>query len=189
MGSPVSSTRFWELYPPTSADDRAWVVVFRFGTVGQLRAWLDSPDRRRLLDEGRDHVTGFDVRKVGSAFSGWFRFGEAGGREAQAPPNWKQAMMVLLALYPTVMVLSLTVSKALTDGGVPEFLVFFVGNILSVATLTWFLMPLVNRVFAFWLVPGVARTRRRQAAGAALVIACYAFSLLVFGLTGWLTAD
>ena len=41
-----------------------------------------------------------DALKVATAFSGWFTFGDAPG---QAPPNWKQAMVVLLTLFPVVM--------------------------------------------------------------------------------------
>ncbi|WP_232794103.1 MULTISPECIES: antibiotic biosynthesis monooxygenase [Pseudofrankia] len=172
----------YELFQPVRGVQERWVAVFRYDSMRHLEEWLDSSTRRRLIEDGRDHVSGFDVRKVGSSFSGWFRFGDASGR-AEQPPNWKQAMMVLLALYPTVMVVTVTVGDALAGGGVPEFLVFFLGNVLSVAALTWILMPLVNRTFAFWLLPGVARSRRRQVVGAALVVACYALSLLVFGLT------
>ncbi|WP_052711246.1 antibiotic biosynthesis monooxygenase [Pseudofrankia sp. DC12] len=174
--------RGYELFQPVPGVQERWVAVFRYDSMRHLEEWLGSTARQRLIEDGRAHITGFDVRKVGSAFSGWFRFGEAGGRDEGAPPSWKQAMMVLLALYPTVMVLSITVSDALTGAGLPEFLVFFVGNILSVATLTWILMPLANRVFGFWLMPGVPRTRCRQALGAALVVGCYGLSLLVFGL-------
>ncbi|MBL7491818.1 antibiotic biosynthesis monooxygenase [Frankia sp. AgB1.9] len=175
--------RGYELFRPVPGVQERWVAVFRYDSMRHLEEWLGSPARRQLIDDGQAHITGFDVRKVGSAFSGWFRFGEARGSDEQAPPSWKQAMMVLLALYPTVMVLSITVSDALTGARLPDFLVFFIGNILSVAALTWLLMPLANRAFGFWLVPGVARTWRRNALGAALVVACYGLALLVFGLT------
>ena len=38
-----------------------------------------------------------DALEVATAFSGWFTSGDAPG---QAPPNWKQAMIVLLTLFP-----------------------------------------------------------------------------------------
>jgi uncharacterized protein len=44
-------------------------------------------------------------------------------------------------------------------------------------------MPLVNRVFASWLVPGRARTVRAEVVGAALVALCWAVFLVVFALT------
>ncbi|MET8803392.1 antibiotic biosynthesis monooxygenase [Streptomyces sp. NPDC004546] len=171
-----------ELFAPVEGIQDRWVVVFRFDTREHLDQWLQSDVRRKLLDEGRDSVADYDVREIASAFSGWFRFGE--GEQAGVPPNWKQAMSVLLALYPTVMVLNLTVGRALTHADVAGYLGLFISNVLSVAILTWLLMPLVvNRALAFWLAPDRPRSRRTDLAGAAVVAVCYAALLVVFGLT------
>lgn len=169
-----------ELFRPVRGVQDHWVAVFRYDTREHLDTWLGSADRARLLEEGRAYFSSYDVRKIGSAFSGWFRFGEGAG---DVPPNWKQAMSVVLALYPTVMVLNLTVGYELGDLGVPGYLGLFIGNVLSVSILTWLLMPLVNRVFAFWLEPGRARSRRVHAVGAALVALCWLAFIVLFGLT------
>ncbi|WP_055589222.1 antibiotic biosynthesis monooxygenase [Streptacidiphilus griseoplanus] len=170
-----------ESFEPVPGVQQNWVTVFRFDTRDHLDAWLDSEARKRLLEEGRRYVASFDVRKVGSSFGGWFRFG--GDARAVLPPKWKQAMSVLLALYPTVMVLTLTVGGVLKDAGVPGYAALFISNILSVSILTWLLMPLVNRVLGFWLVPAGTAPRRVHIAGTAAVVACYALLLVVFGLT------
>ncbi|MCX4902887.1 antibiotic biosynthesis monooxygenase [Streptomyces sp. NBC_00878] len=170
-----------ELFKPVEGIQDNWVVVFRFDTHEHLDDWLASGAREKLLEEGQDYFSSYDVRKVGSAFSGWFRFGE--GADEAAPPNWKQAMTVVLALYPTVMVLNLTVGYELDNIGWPGYIGLFIGNVLSVSILTWLLMPLVNRALAFWLVPGRARTARIHVAGAVLVMLCWALCILVFGLT------
>jgi antibiotic biosynthesis monooxygenase (ABM) superfamily enzyme len=92
-------------------------------------------------------------------------------------------MSVVLALYPTVMVLNLTEGKELSSLGVPGYLGLFIGNVLSVSILTWLLMPLVNRAFAFWLVPSRARSVRTHIAGAALVALIWGLCIMVFALT------
>lgn len=168
-----------ELFAPVEGIQDRWVVVFRYDTREHLEEWLQSDVRRKLLDEGRDYFATYDVREIGSAFSGWFRFGE--GEQTGAPPNWKQAMSVLLALYPTVTVLNLTVGRVLTDAGVPGYLGLFIGNVLSVGILTWVLMPLVNRVLLFWLAPDRRRSRRANLAGAMVVAVCYAALIALFG--------
>jgi antibiotic biosynthesis monooxygenase (ABM) superfamily enzyme len=170
-----------ELFKPVEGIQDHWVVVFRFDTREHLDDWLGSAEREELLEEGRDYFSSYDVRKVGSAFSGWFRFGE--GAEEGVPPNWKQAMSVVMALYPTVMVLNLTEGKELTSLGVPGYLGLFIGNVLSVSILTWLLMPLVNRAFAFWLVPSRARSVRTHVAGAALVALVWGLCIMIFALT------
>ncbi len=171
-----------ELFAPVEGVQDRWVVAFRFDTRQHLDEWLKSDVRRKLLDEGRDYFADYNVREIESAFSGWFRFGE--GEQAGVPPNWKQAMSVLLALYPTVMVLNLTVGRALTDAGVAGYLGLFISNVLSVGILTWVLMPMVvNRSLAFWLAPDRPRSRRLDLAGAIVVAVCYAALIAIFGLT------
>ncbi|GGR30096.1 hypothetical protein GCM10010219_38750 [Streptomyces netropsis] len=170
-----------EMFKPVEGVQEHWVVVFRFDSREHLEDWLESDARRDLLEEGRAYFESYDVRKVGSAFSGWFRFDK--GAQDGAPPNWKQAMSVVLALYPTVMVLNLTVGFELDELGVPGYIGLFIGNVLSVSALTWLLMPLVNKAFAFWLVPSRARSRRVHVAGAALVVLCYLLFIVIFGLT------
>ncbi|MFJ9901790.1 antibiotic biosynthesis monooxygenase [Streptomyces sp. NPDC101152] len=170
-----------ESFKPVEGVQDNWVVVFRFDTREHLDAWLASDTRATLLEEGQHYFSGYDVHKVASAFSGWFRFGE--GVDDAVPPNWKQAMSVVLALYPTVMVLNLTVGHQMDGLGVPGYVGLFIGNVLSVSILTWFLMPLVNRALAFWLVPRRARTARVHVTGAVLVMLGWALCILVFGLT------
>jgi uncharacterized protein len=169
-----------ELFKPVEGVQERWVVVFRFDSRQHLEDWLASDTRSRLLEEGRDYFTSYDVRKVGSAFSGWFRFGA--GAEDAAPPNWKQAMSVILALYPTVMVLNLTVGFELDSLGVPGYIGLFIGNVLSVSALTWLLMPLVNRTFAFWLLPDRARGLRVHVTGSLVMMLCYLLFIVIFGL-------
>jgi antibiotic biosynthesis monooxygenase (ABM) superfamily enzyme len=171
-----------ELFAPVEGIQDRWVVVFRFDTREHLDEWLNSDARGKLLEEGREYFADYDVRQIASAFSGWFRFGE--GEQAGVPPDWKQAMSVLLALYPTVMVLNLTVGRALTDAGVPGIPGLFISNVLSVSILTWILMPLVvNRLLAFWLAPDRARSRRVDVAGATVVVVCYAALIALFSFT------
>ncbi|MEU4213260.1 antibiotic biosynthesis monooxygenase [Streptomyces sp. NPDC026206] len=170
-----------ELFKPVEGVQERWVAVFRFDSREHLEDWLASDARRRLLEEGRAYFASYDVRKVGSAFSGWFRFDQ--GTQDTAPPNWKQAMSVILALYPTVMVLNLTVGSGLDELDVPGYVGLFIGNVLSVSVLTWLLMPLVNRALAFWLVPGRARGLRVHVAGAVVVALCCLLFIVIFGLT------
>ncbi|WP_433170430.1 antibiotic biosynthesis monooxygenase [Actinoallomurus sp. CA-150999] len=168
----------FELFRPVPGIQENWVAIFRFDTREHLNAWLESETRRKLLEEGRRYFAEYELRKIDSAFSGWFRFG--GESETGLPPNWKQAMCVLLALYPTVMILTLTAGKVFEMARIPGYAAMFLSNVLSVSILTWLMMPLVNRVLAFWLAPGVALPR--QAAGVAVVLLCYLLSVVVFGL-------
>ncbi|WP_327276996.1 antibiotic biosynthesis monooxygenase [Streptomyces sp. NBC_01224] len=170
-----------ELFKPVKGVQDRWVVAFRFDTREHLEGWLNSEAREKLLTEGRDYFGSYDVRKIGSAFGAWFRFGEGTGEGV--PSNWKQAMSVVLALYPTVMILNLTVGDWLSRHKVPGYLALFISNVLSVSVLTWLLMPLVTRALAFWLLPGRARSVGVHVAGAAVVAVSCLVIITIFGLT------
>ena len=166
----------FELFEPVPGVQEKWVAAIRFDTREHLDEWFESDTRAKLMAEGRDYFADYDVQKVTSAFSGWFRFDEE--TSGRIPPNWKQAMSVLLALYPTVMILNLTVGKVLQKVGVPPYLGLFIGNMLSVSILTWLAMPLVNRVLGAWLAPGEGPAPRFS--GTAAVVLCYLLFLAVF---------
>ena len=87
-------------------------------------------------------------------------------------------MIVLLALYPTVMLITYLLSPRLA--GLPMALAIFVGNAVSIVALTWLLMPVVNRAFGFWLTPVPARRTRAEVLGVGAVLVGYAVLLMAF---------
>lgn len=164
-----------EVFPPVPGLQEEWVVVVRFDTPANLHGWLASDVRRRLNKEAARLWHEARVESFGGGFPGWFAGGAPGPGQPALPPDWKQAMTVLLVLYPTVMLLGLVLSPRLA--ALPFPLQMFVGNAVSVALLTWLLMPLALRAFAFWLTPagtGVGPL------GLATMLVGYALAILVF---------
>ena len=167
-----------ELYRPVPGVQEDWTVVFRFDTEEHLNAWLESPERKRLL-EGGPHFQEFDLHRVANPFGSWFSFG--GGAEAEAPAKWKTALSVLVGLYPTVVLLTLGISEIWEDGELWETLLL--GNVLSVSLLTWVVMPTVTRALHFWLSPDPRSAGGRlDAIGTAASIAFLTVAAFVFWL-------
>jgi len=167
-----------EIFAPVPGLQEEWVVVVRFESAEHLKAWLASDIRRRLVDEAARLWHEVHIESFGGGFPGWFTPGTVGPGARALPPNWKQAMIVLLVLYPTVMLLGYVLSPWLA--GLPVAVALFASNIASVAVLTWLLMPLVNRAFAFWLTRGRASALRLEALGIATVLIGYAVALALF---------
>jgi uncharacterized protein len=163
-----------ELQPPIPGLQDDWVSLLRFDTAEHLNAWLESDDRREALQEV-EQFTETRERQVASAFSGWFTFGDAPG---QAPPSWKQSMIVLLTLYPIVMLELLFLNPLTQSLGMA--VATFIGNALSVAATGFVLIPLAIRALKWWLVPGPDDSPRVEAAGIALVLGGYVLSIAVF---------
>ena len=168
-----------ELFRPVAGVQDEGTALYRFDSDEHLDAWLESPERQRLLDEGR-HFKNFILKRISSPFGSWFApSGGEGGCEA--PAQWKTAFSVLVGLYPTVVLLTLAISEIWKKAELWESLL--IGNILSVALLTWVVMPIVTRVLRFWLEPEGGRADARvNAMGAMASVVFLALAALVFWL-------
>ncbi len=132
-----------EMFEPIAGSQEDTVVVFTFDGRRNLDAWLDSPERQAILEQMRPFVEAPHTINVVGGWGGWFDLGE------HEPRRWKQAVVVLLALYPTVLVLTLIDDRWVPDPPLP--LDVLLGNIVGVAILTWVLMPRLTKAFSNWL--------------------------------------
>jgi antibiotic biosynthesis monooxygenase (ABM) superfamily enzyme len=164
--------------PPIPGVQDDWLAILRFDTERDLQAWLDSPERRKLLEESAPLVDESHARVVRTGFEQWF---PTGADRTAAPAVWKQNMIVLLLLYPVVFLFGLWVQTPLLIGriGLPFWLALFIGNVISVVLLNW-LVPWTSRGFGWWLSPPRDPGGRISIAGGVLIIALYAGSLFVF---------
>lgn len=133
-----------DLAEPVAGIQDDHVVVFAFNSRDNLDRWLQSEERREVLRLIEPLIEGDRTLNVVGGFAGWFDVD--GNRE---PPRWKQAVTVLIALYPTTLLLGWIQRGLLPDA--PWIPALFVSNVLGIAILTWLLMPAVTRVLARWL--------------------------------------
>src|SRR5262249_49079817 len=92
--------------PPVPGVQQDFVAILRFDSEANLRAWMDSPIRRKLLDEATPLLEEFHARMARTGFEQWFR------DESGAPLSvavWKMNMVVLLLLYPIVFLFGVSV--------------------------------------------------------------------------------
>jgi len=162
-----------ETFKPVPGVQDDWVVVFRFASAQTLTAWLESSERQAWLDKAKPWVEDERMQTVGGGLGGWFPV--ASNAPTQAPA-WKQSVAVLLALYPTVMLLSMFLTPRL-EPFVSAPVNMFVGNLASVAILTWVLMPPTTRLLGPWLNPKDDRT---TAVGAVMLALACAAMVAVF---------
>ncbi len=172
------------LLGPPGGNGNDWLSVLRFRTDQHLQAWMDSSERRDALPALRSGLTSeFSVVTHSTPFGSILRVQDGATR---VTPDWKTAMLVLLVLYPTVMTLSRFLGPVLSRAGAEPWLAMWLSQIVSVAAMTWFLMPLVTRWFRRWLDPVDGAGVRVSAAGAAIVALGYVAFLTLFATVSWL---
>ena len=133
-----------DLFEPVDEVQDAFVAVFAFDTREHLDRWLASDERSEILARMEPFVEGPRTLNVLGGFAGWFAPDVAPGVK-----RWKQAAVVLLALYPTALTLTLLRESLLP--GLPLALGVLMVNVVGVGLLTWVLMPFLTTRFDGWL--------------------------------------
>ena len=139
-----------------------------FSDVQACLAWIDSPIRRRLLNQAEANFEHqFQSRIYKPSFDLWLT-----SQLPDPPPIWKMNLLIWLALYlgdaaPTISVHSL--------GELPLALNMLISNAITVAITGWLLVPLLARAYGGWLQ---TQSHRWNLAGSgsilALLMVCYA---------------
>lgn len=132
-----------ELVEPLPGTQDDTVIIFSFLDREHLDRWLVSDARADVLAGIDPLLDGDRTVNVVGGFAGWFPSGVA------APRRWKQAALVLLALYPTSLVIGAVRAEVAPDLATP--LATLVANAIGVGVLSWWLMPWLTRTFDGWL--------------------------------------
>ena len=59
--------------PPVPGVQEDFVAILRFDSEANLQAWLDSPERKKLVEEAAPLTEEFHTRMARTGFEQWFR--------------------------------------------------------------------------------------------------------------------
>ena len=132
--------------PPPGSDSREFGILRTFADERERDAFYESPAMMAWRERVAPLTEGEPVYRELHGLEAWFR--SPGG---PPPPRWKMALATLLGVYPTSLVLSFTVGKAVHEWplGVRSLVI----AASMVALLTWVVMPFVTRALHSWLHP------------------------------------
>jgi antibiotic biosynthesis monooxygenase (ABM) superfamily enzyme len=127
-----------------------WYTILYFDSPENLTLWLDSDVRHTFLKNTRKNLGSYRFVDYETSFAGWSYQEE---KKQSNLPLWKQNLIVLVALYPTVMLESLLIShwQLIDSWTFPEQLL--INNLITCSLLTWLVMPTARNLFSFWLKP------------------------------------
>jgi uncharacterized protein len=126
-----------------------YTIVLHFDTLENLRGWLDSKERRELIDKAFPRLAGEDRVEINTGLEFWFT---PPSKEQHASP-YKQFLVTLSVIYPlTIVVPSLLIPAFdrvpfLGNSLVRQFIV----DTAIVALITYVIMPRYTRAIAKWL--------------------------------------
>ncbi|RRV05292.1 antibiotic biosynthesis monooxygenase [Pseudomonas sp. v388] len=129
---------------------KQFTCVLRFHSTQAMQAWLDSEQRRALVEEAAPMLADGDQIQVNPHNEFWFN---PGTDQTGQPPRWKQACVSFLVILP------LTLCVPLFWLPILAFSPWLSGYVVSTAIITitivllvvYPLMPAATRLLAPWL--------------------------------------
>lgn len=135
----------FNLVRPTNLGHPEYVVFFRFDNFANLEKWEESEPRRVWLSRLDPLALQAPTRERHTGLEVWFTL-HAGGA---LPPRWKMAIVTLLAIYPLILGVQLTLVPLLAEW--PVLFRTFMTSAILVCLMTYVVMPLMTRIFLRWL--------------------------------------
>jgi antibiotic biosynthesis monooxygenase (ABM) superfamily enzyme len=157
---------------PAQQQSGNWITLLQFDTPQNLDRWLNSSERQEVLKESASLVHSYETHRVASPYAGWFY---TIPNSTEAPPVWKQTMLVLLVLFPIVMLQSKYLSPWLVS--LNPSLGIFLSCLMSVTLITFPFMPLAISGLRWWIAP---TTQWLNITGTLTVILLFTFEILLF---------
>jgi antibiotic biosynthesis monooxygenase (ABM) superfamily enzyme len=123
-------------------------IIHRFRDKLSLDAWENSDESHKLIEEANKCSTRYYERATG--LETWFTLPDL--KAIVAPPKWKMAIVTFIAAYSISSLVTFFFTLSLYIRQSP-FVANTIMTITLVAGLTYFAMPILNRLLRRWLYP------------------------------------
>ncbi|GAB4026108.1 antibiotic biosynthesis monooxygenase [Spirosoma gilvum] len=134
--------------PHGSSDE--YTIVLHFSSETNLRNWLESDTRRRLIEQVRPLLNTDETIDIKTGLEFWFTPPKASNRVASP---YKQFLITLSAIYPLSMLVAWLLAPVFS--ALPLLSTLFVRAFLTsaviVGLMTFVIMPRYVRLVANWL--------------------------------------
>ena len=140
----------WHIVRPVSDVTDTYTVIIRFDTTAHLEDWMQSADRKRLINQAQPLFAGADDFFISSGLDFWFT---PSGARAKLPVRWKQYLLTWSAIYPLALAVPFAVAPALRLVGVPASLPITTLAVTAVVVflMVYVVMPRYTRLVQRWL--------------------------------------
>ena len=140
----------WHSVRPIPNVTDTYTVIIRFDTTENLKKWMASETRERLIAEVKPLLAGADDFYISSGLDFWFT---PAGAKANIPVRWKQYLITWSAIYPLVLFVPYLIAPLLRFLGIYEYqsLSTLVVTGIIVFLIIYIIMPRYTRLVQKWL--------------------------------------
>lgn len=140
----------WHIVRPIPGVTETYTVILRFATSEHLKGWMESGERKRLIEKAQPLLVGADDFYISSGLDFWFT---PAGAKAKVPVRWKQYLVTWSAIYPLALGVPFAVSPVLQLLGFPASrpLTTLAVTAVIVFLMVYVIMPRYTRLVQRWL--------------------------------------
>lgn len=125
-----------------------YLIVLKFDTKENMDRWHESTECRTWLDRSEEFIEKRTHHHPGEGMEMWFSRPDT---SSTAPPFWKQVVLGVIAVYPSIILLRVITTPILGPFNLHPDLNLLISVILLSCLLTWPLMPWLSRLLGPWL--------------------------------------
>ena len=125
-------------------------IIRRFTDKASMETWDNSKEAVKLLEEVNNYSTRHYEHSTG--LETWFTLPDLKTLSQSPPPRWKMAIVIFFAAYAIS-----SVSRYIFTPFIGEWPLFgsaVIYTAILVVSLTYFALPIGNRLLRHWLYPG-----------------------------------
>jgi antibiotic biosynthesis monooxygenase (ABM) superfamily enzyme len=139
----------WHIVRPIPGATETYTVIIRFESAAHVKNWMDSGERKRLIEKVQPLLAGGDDFYVSSGLDFWFT---PAGAKAKVPVRWKQYLITWSAIFPLALGVPHLVSPVLGALGIANSLITTLAvTALVVYLMVYVVMPRYTRLVQRWL--------------------------------------
>ena len=140
----------WNLVRPIPGATETYTVIIRFQTTEHVKNWMNSSERKRLIEKVQPLLVGEDESYISSGLDFWFT---PAGAKAKVPVRWKQYLLTWSVIYPLVLGVPQLVRPVLGAIGFPPNVPLnaLVVTGVTVYLMVYVVMPRYTRLLRRWL--------------------------------------
>ena len=125
-------------------------IIRCFTDKAAMDAWDNSEESLKLIEEANNYSTRHYETSTG--LETWFTLPELKTLTQSPPPRWKMAIVIFFAAYAISSVSRYILTPFIGEWSLFGSAVIYTG--ILVVSLTYFALPIANRLLRHWLYPG-----------------------------------
>jgi antibiotic biosynthesis monooxygenase (ABM) superfamily enzyme len=140
----------WQIIRPIPTLTYSYMVIIRFDTIENLKYWMESKDRKHLIEKIRPFLMKDDNYSIKSGLE--FLFAPE-NEKIKIPIRWKQYLVTWSAIYPLSLIIPFIILPLLRMLNIPQVRLidsFFVSGII-VLLMVYLVMPHYTKWIKKWL--------------------------------------